>query len=128
MHTRRMREGSASVDMTSMLDIALILLILFVVTAPFVQQWGIEINPSYHRPERPTFVAYIDASSRVWIADQQVPVSGVMKRIKTSRGEAFNGYLHIVANSQSRTEVLVTVMDQARMAGANYISVERNEM
>lgn len=120
-------EEDSNIDMTPMLDIVFILLIFFVVTASFVKETGIEVN----RPQAKTAVTKetanikiaIDANDAIWIDRRQVDERSVKPLLERLHIENPQGALIVQADRSSTNDKLVRIMDAARQAGINSISI-----
>ncbi|RFA27985.1 biopolymer transporter ExbD [Alkalilimnicola ehrlichii] len=135
MRRRRLRQQSEEdglgVDMTSMLDVVFIMLIFFIVTTSFVKESGIEVNqPSAATAERQDHANILIAVSdggEIWIDRRQVDLRAVRANIERLRMENPDGAVVIQADADSRSGLLVQVMDQARLAGVADVSIAARE-
>ncbi len=124
----RVREEEAlEINITPMMDMVFIMLIFFIVTASFVKEAGIEVN----RPSAVTaapkehasiFIAISD-DGQIWIDKRQVDVRAVRANIERLHAENPQGTVVIQADRESKNGLLVQVMDAARMAGIESISI-----
>jgi biopolymer transport protein ExbD len=120
----------SGVDITPMIDVVFIMLIFFIVTATFIKEAGIDVD----KPEAATAVVQekasilvaIDAEDRVWINRRQVDVRAVRSIIERLHAENPKGTVVIQADSNSRNEMLVKVMDASRRAGVYDIALAAN--
>lgn len=114
-------DESADINMTPMMDIVFIMLIFFIVTTSFVKESGIEVNrPSANTAElknRGSIIVAIRANDEVWVDKRQVDVHAVRAHIERLRAEQPEGSVVVTADKDSRTGMLVEVMDQIRAAG-----------
>lgn len=120
-------EEEAQIDMTPMLDVVFIMLIFFIVTSSFVRETGVDVS----RPNAETAVS-TDAGSvqigitdhnEIWIDKRQVDPRAVRANVEKALAENPGAAVVIVADEGSNTSILIKVMDQARLAGAENISV-----
>ncbi|MCF3096703.1 biopolymer transporter ExbD [Aeromonas australiensis] len=120
----------AAIDMTPMLDIVFIMLIFFIVTTSFVKEAGVEINrPSANTAEtvkKGNIMVAVRENGQVWIDKRMVEVGAVRANIERLRAENPEGAVVIQADIESRSGVVVQVMDQIRMAGVQNISIAAN--
>jgi biopolymer transport protein ExbD len=120
-------EEEQEINITPMLDVVFIMLIFFIVTASFVKESGIDVN----KPEAQTSVAKakaniliaIDAGGAIWIDRRQIDPRAVRANIERLHAENPQGTLVIQADEDSRTGVLVQVMDAARLAGVLDVAI-----
>ena len=121
----------AAIDMTPMLDIVFIMLIFFIVTTSFVKEAGVEINrPSANTAEtvkKGNIMVAVRENGQVWVDKRMVEVGAVRANIERLRAENPEGAVVIQADVESRSGVVVQVMDQIRMAGVQNISIAANK-
>jgi biopolymer transport protein ExbD len=128
MRRRRMsQEDESDINMTPMLDIVFIMLIFFVVTASFVKESGIDVNRpgavTAERKERASILVAINDRGQIWIDKRQVDVRAVRANIERLLAENPHGSVVIQADEHSHNGVLVRVMDAARQAGVDNVSI-----
>ncbi len=120
-------EEDAQIDMTPMLDVVFIMLIFFIVTSSFVRETGVDVS----RPSADTAVSTdsgsvqigITSNNEVWIDKRMVDPRAVRANVERALAENSGAAVVIVADESSNTDTLIKVMDQARLAGAENISV-----
>ncbi|PVZ72632.1 biopolymer transporter ExbD [Pelagibaculum spongiae] len=113
--------------MTPMLDIVFIMLIFFIVTTSFVKESGIDV----HRPtaatattvDKANIIIAIEANGAVWIDKRQIDIASVRANIEQLKVENPEGAVVIQADVDSRSGLVVEVMDQVRLAGIQKISL-----
>ncbi len=115
------------VNLTPMLDVVFILLIFFIVTASFVKESGMDINrpdaAMAVRKERGNILVAITPSGQIWIDRRQVDVRAVRANIERLHAENPQGAVVIQADRESKNGLLVAVMDAAKLAGVENISI-----
>lgn len=127
---RRQRRASAEeaeVDLTPMLDVVFIMLIFFIVTASFVKESGMDVN----RPDAATAVVKprgnilvaITPSGQIWIDKRQVDVRSIRANLERLYAENPQGAVVIQADEESKNGLLVAVMDAAKLAGIENVSI-----
>jgi len=127
---RRQRKASAEeaeVDLTPMLDVVFIMLIFFIVTASFVKESGMDVN----RPDAATAVVKprgnilvaITPSGQIWIDKRQVDVRSIRANLERLYAENPQGAVVIQADEESKNGLLVAVMDAAKQAGIENVSI-----
>ena len=128
--SKRQRD-EVQIDMTPMLDIVFIMLIFFIVTTSFVKEAGVEINrPSANTAEtvkKGNIMVAVRENGQVWVDKRMVEVGAVRANIERLRAENPEGAVVIQADVESRSGVVVQVMDQIRMAGVQNISIAANK-
>jgi biopolymer transport protein ExbD len=120
-------DEDAQIDMTPMLDVVFIMLIFFIVTSSFVRETGVDVS----RPNAETAVSTdsnsvqigITSRNEIWIDKRLVDPRAVRANVERALAENSGAAVVIVADEGSNTDALIKVMDQARLAGAENISV-----
>ena len=119
-------EEEEGVDMTPMLDIVFIMLIFFV-TASFVKEAGIDVNRpgavTAEKKEKASILVAITDKGEIWIDKRPVDVRAVRANIERLRAENPQGSVVIQADKESKNGLLVKVMDAARQAGVENVSL-----
>lgn len=129
MKKRKRAEAEDDIDLniTPMLDIVFIILIFFVVATSFVKESGVDVSrPGAHsseRKERGNIMVAITADNTVWIDKREVDIRAVRASIERLHAENPEGAVVIQADENSRTGLLVQVIDQARLAGVSDVSI-----
>ena len=125
------REQDAEINMTPMLDVVFIMLIFFIVTTSFVKEAGLEVN----RPPAETAVSQtrgnvmiaVSQNGDVWMSKRQVQIEQVRLLVEQAKAENPEGSVVIIADEGAPTGVVVQVMDQARMGGAEQVAIAAEE-
>jgi biopolymer transport protein ExbD len=124
---RAANEQSADIDMTPMLDIVFIMLIFFIVTTSFVKESGIEVNrptaETATRKENATIIVGIKANGQIWVDKRLTDMRAVRANIARLQAENPLGAVIIAADKDSKTNILIQVMDQIRLAGVMNASI-----
>jgi biopolymer transport protein ExbD len=114
-------DDEQEINITPMLDVVFIMLIFFIVTASFVKESGIEVNKpeaaTSQPKEKANILVAIDSAGDVWIDRRRVDPRAVRAHIERLHAENPQGIVVIQADQDSKTKVLVGVMDAARQAG-----------
>ncbi|MFK7897145.1 MAG: ExbD/TolR family protein [Myxococcota bacterium] len=135
MRRRRSRglEEESEVDLTPMLDVVFIMLIFFIVTASFVKEVGTDLNkpdsggsPQTVQENENIFIQ-ITNDGLIWVDRRVTDIRAVRPNIERLHAERPNGSVVIAASTGSFNGLLVEVMDQARLAGVENISLAAPE-
>jgi len=130
---RRRRSGSiddaAEIDLTPMLDVVFIMLIFFIVTASFVKEVGLDLSRPAGGGSAKTvttseniFIQLTD-DGMIFIDQRPVDIRSVRPNIERLHAERPKGAVVIAASAAALNGLLVEVMDQARLAGVQNISL-----
>ena len=117
----------SQIDLTPMLDVVFIMLIFFIVTSTFVKEAGVDVS----RPEADTAVVTesnsiqigITSANQIFMDKMQIDKRAVRANVERGLAENPGAAVIIVADADSKTETLIEVMDQSRLAGAESVSV-----
>jgi biopolymer transport protein ExbD len=110
-----------------MLDVVFIMLIFFIVTTSFIKETGIDVNrPSAdtaEKKERGNILIAINANGEIWMNKRKIDVRSVRANVERAHAENPEGSVVITADKESKTDTLIQVMDQARLAGVQNVSI-----
>jgi biopolymer transport protein ExbD len=124
---RSKSQDEEEVNLTPMLDVVFILLIFFIVTASFVKESGMDINrpdaAMAVRKERGNILVAITPTGQIWIDRRQIDIRAVRANIERLHAENPLGAVVIQADRESKNGLLVEVMDAAKLAGVESISI-----
>ncbi|PHS32649.1 MAG: biopolymer transporter ExbD [Methylophaga sp.] len=126
-HSRRQSGAIAEVNMTPLIDMVFILLIFFIVTTSFVKETGVDVSrPSAKtavKKEKANILIAIKPNGEVWIDKRQIDRRAVRANVERLHAENPEGSVIIIADKESKTGLLIEVMDQARLAGVASVSI-----
>ena len=129
MRKKNVLEADEEIDLniTPMLDIVFIILIFFVVSTSFVKESGVDVSrpgaSSAERKERANIMIGITSDNQVWIDKRQVDIRAVRANIERLHAENPEGAVVVQADKDSKTGLLVQVIDQSRLAGVQDVSI-----
>ncbi len=116
---------TAEINMTPLVDVMLVLLIIFIITAPLLtHSVKVELpraasSPSSDKPQ--TLQVSIDAENRVFIGSEAVDRDSLETRFKEAVAQDANVELHLKADRSTRYESVAETMSAARRAGLGKI-------
>ena len=130
MRGRRQRPvEEAKVDLTPMLDVVFILLIFFIVTAVFLQEQAIDLEPpppqNQEQPDKPVPVILIRVADddRVFVNERPSLVESVRANIERLRAESPNSSVIIQAHPDAKNKTIIEIRDQAASASITKVNV-----
>jgi biopolymer transport protein ExbD len=120
-------EGSeAGIDISPLMDCVFILLIFFIVTTTFVEETGVEVDKpqaaSSVRLEKTSILIALTAKGEVVYGGREIGISGVQPLIKRMLQKE-DVPVVIQADAGSQSGLLVRVIDEAKLAGAQKVSL-----
>lgn len=117
----------ADINVTPLVDVMLVLLIIFMVTAPLLQQ-GIEVdlpettNSGIQTSDEP-FILIVTKEGRLSAGNTPIPLGDLRSRIEAIFKTRKNKQLYIQADKKTEYGVVAEVMAEARAAGVYNISL-----
>ena len=116
----------AEINTTPLVDVMLVLLIIFIITAPLMTH-SVKVDlpraSSTPTPEKPmTLQVFIDADSRVFVGSEAVEVADLEPRFRDAVASDANAELHLKADRATRYERVAETMSAARRAGLGKIA------
>jgi len=119
--------GSAAINLTPLIDMVFILLIFFAVNSTFVKFPGVEVDQPVARSavvqQSATILIAVTENGEIWIDRSQVDIRrlrGVIERLFVETPDAS---VVVLSDQNSRTGIVVEVIDQARLAGAENVAL-----
>jgi len=115
------RTTLSDINVTPMVDVMLVLLIIFMVTAPLIQQ-GVKVNLPQTRaaPVEATekkVVLSVDRSKRVFLGEAEVPLKDLEQILKANAKVQLDKEIYLHADRDLAYGVVVDVIAAARRAG-----------
>lgn len=114
-------QDEAEIDLTPMLDVVFIMLIFFIVTASFLNEFGVEGTkpPSVQNVETDakSIAIKVWSSGEITIDGLSVDPRAVSAHITRRRAENPQAGVAVLAGKRAKTAVVVGVIDAARAAG-----------
>jgi biopolymer transport protein ExbD len=112
---------TAEINMVPLIDVMLVLLIIFMITAPLMTH-SVKVDlpraSSTPTPERPmTLQVAITADNKIHIGSEAVDASTLETRFRDAVSQDANVELHLKADRDSRYEAVAETMSAARHAG-----------
>ncbi len=124
----RHSEEEAQINITPMLDIVFIMLIFFIVTTSFVREVAIDVSRPSNAPPKEQKISEVIAvrirhNGTIEVNGRPVDVRAVRANIETALAQKPDASVVVIAHRESAAELMVTVIDQARVAGAQKVSL-----
>ncbi len=128
MRRKRRESDEAIINVTPMLDIVFIMLIFFIVTTSFVKEFAVDMSrPSNEPPktEKLSEVIFvrIDDTGQIFVRDRLTDIRAVRANIVSGLAQKPDASVVVAAARDADVGILVRVVDQARMAGAQQVSL-----
>ncbi|MCK9259152.1 MAG: biopolymer transporter ExbD [Azoarcus sp.] len=115
------RMPTSEINMVPLIDVMLVLLIVFMITAPLLTH-SVKIDlpqasstPNTEKPETVTLA--LDANGSLFWNDQSLPDTDLTLRLQAAAAQSPQPELHLRADQNTRYQKLAEVMSAAREAG-----------
>ena len=118
----------AEINITPMLDVVFIMLIFFIVTTSFVKEIGIDVNRPSNAPVKEQKISEviairIDEVGTITVQNRDVDVRAVRANVESALATKPEASVVVISHRDSDAGILVQVIDQARVAGADKVSL-----
>jgi biopolymer transport protein ExbD/biopolymer transport protein TolR len=124
----RTRSSLSEINVTPMVDVMLVLLVIFMITAPILQT-GIEVNLPKTRetnPQQPkpkSVVVSIDKDGNVYLSTRsearQVNINDLGSLLTQKLGESGERKVYVRGDGETPYRIIAYVLDLAKQAGAD---------
>ena len=122
----RLEDRPPGIDLAPMLDTVFNLLIFFIITSAFIQESGVDVE----KPQAVTatqlkndfIILTIAPTGEVWYDRNNIGVEGVRSTVAALLLSEERPVV-IQADKRATTDVLVRVMDEAKLAGAKTLNI-----
>jgi biopolymer transport protein TolR len=122
----RTQSSLADINITPLVDVVLVLLVIFMITAPVLQS-GIEVNiPKTRTVKEITeqrLVVTIDRDQNVFLGDKPVNLHDLGQRLRDASGDSGRKVIYLKADVRVPFGAFANVMDAVKQAGITNISV-----
>jgi biopolymer transport protein ExbD/biopolymer transport protein TolR len=122
----RTQSSLADINITPLVDVVLVLLVIFMITAPVLQS-GIEVNiPKTRTVKEITeqrLVVTIDRDQNIFLGDKPVNVHDLGQRLRDSSGDTGKKVIYLRADVRVPFGAFANVMDAVKQAGITNISI-----
>jgi biopolymer transport protein ExbD len=104
------------------------MLIYFIVTTSFVKEFGIDVNrpanaPVEEQQQSEVIAVRIDENDQIYFQDRLVDIRAVRANIESGLAARPDAAVVVIADRAADAGLLVRVVDQARVAGAERVSL-----
>src|SRR5579884_1724813 len=121
----RTQTALADINITPLVDVVLVLLIIFMLTAPILQS-GIEVNVPKTRTVKEIteerLVITIDKSQRVFLGNDPVNINEIAAKIRQKIRDPQHQSIFIRADENVPFGAFATVMDSVKQSGISNVS------
>ena len=122
----RTQTSLADINITPLVDVVLVLLIIFMVTAPVLQS-GIEVNVPHTRTVKEIteerLVISIDKSQRVFLGNDPVNINEIAAKLKQRIRDPRHQSIYLRSDEEVPFGAFATVMDAIKQSGISNVSI-----
>jgi len=122
----RTQSSLADINITPLVDVVLVLLIIFMITAPVLQS-GIEVNVPHTRTVKEVteerLVISIDKQQRLFLGNEPVNINEIADKLRQKIRDPQNQYIYVRADEEVPFGVFATVMDAVKSSGITNVSI-----
>jgi biopolymer transport protein TolR len=122
----RTQTSLADINVTPLVDVVLVLLIIFMVTAPVLQS-GIEVNVPRTRTVKEVteerLVISIDKSQRVFLGNDPININQIGPRLRQRIRDPQHQSIYLRSDENVPFGAFATVMDAIKQAGISNVSI-----
>ena len=122
----RTQSSLAEINITPLVDVVLVLLVIFMITAPVLQS-GIEVNVPKTRTVReitvPRLVVTVTRDQEVYLGDQPVNLHDLAGRLHQQNTDPSKQIIYLRADERVPFGAVAAVMDAIQQAGITNISI-----
>jgi biopolymer transport protein TolR len=120
------RSSLADINITPLVDVVLVLLVIFMITAPVLQS-GIEVNVPKTRTVREIteerMVVTIDHDQKVFLGDQAVNIHELPQKLHRAGTDPAHQVIYLRADQTVPFGAFANVMDAVKQAGITNVSI-----
>ena len=122
----RTQSSLADINITPLVDVVLVLLIIFMITAPVLQS-GIEVNVPHTKTVKEVteerLVISIDKDQRVFLGNDPVNINEIADKLHQKIRDPQNQYIYVRADENVPFGAFATVMDAVKSSGITNVSI-----
>lgn len=124
---RRSRRALSEINVTPLVDVMLVLLIIFMISAPLLTV-GVDVNlakteaGAMAEQSEPLNIS-IRADGSIFLQDTQVPFEGLAGALEALSGAGFDKPIYIRADAETRHAVVAQVMAAVSSAGFTKVGI-----
>jgi biopolymer transport protein TolR len=117
----------ADINVTPLVDVMLVLLIIFMVTAPLLAK-GVKVNLPQAKaaqplnPKEPVVVA-VGKDGKVFLGSDEIKIDGVADAVRSVLGDDLGRVVHVRGDKEASYGDVVMVMDRLAANGITHIAI-----
>jgi biopolymer transport protein TolR len=124
--TGQTRSSLAEINVTPLVDVVLVLLIIFMITAPVLQS-GIDVSVPKTRTVKEVteqrVVLTINKNQEIFLGDKQVNIHELPERLRQQGADPAHQVIYLRADEAVSFGVFAKLMDAVKQAGITNVSI-----
>jgi biopolymer transport protein ExbD/biopolymer transport protein TolR len=120
------RSSLADINITPLVDVVLVLLVIFMITAPVLQS-GIEVNVPKTRTVKEIteqrLVVTIDREQKIFLGDQPINIHELAQKLEQAGTDPAHQVIYLRADQTVPFGAFANVMDAVKQAGITNVSI-----
>jgi biopolymer transport protein TolR len=124
--TGRTRSSLAEINVTPLVDVVLVLLIIFMITAPVLQS-GIDVSVPKTRTVKEVteqrVVLTINKNQEIFLGDKQVNIHELPEKLRAQGADPAHQVIYLRADEAVSFGVFAKLMDAVKQAGITNVSI-----
>jgi biopolymer transport protein TolR len=125
-NTGQTRSSLAEINVTPLVDVVLVLLIIFMITAPVLQS-GIEVAVPKTRTVKEIteqrLVLTIDKGQNVYLGDKLISIHEIAQKLRQQDSDSAHQVIYLRADETVPFGVFASLMDAVKQAGITNVSI-----
>jgi biopolymer transport protein TolR len=122
----RTQSSLAEINITPLVDVVLVLLVIFMITAPVIQS-GIQISVPKTRTVKQITEAHmvleIDRDGNLFLQDKPINIHDLTDKLRSASADPSKEVVYLRADERVQFGVFASAMDAVKQAGITNISV-----
>ncbi|NUM72966.1 biopolymer transporter ExbD [candidate division KSB1 bacterium] len=127
--------GLNEINLTSLIDVALVLVVIFMVMTPMIMQSQIMVSApkvgkaaGSQKQMNVRTEVHLSRTGGILLNDEPVPPPALYESLRQQLSQSKNKLVVVSADEQVVHERVVTVLDVARQAGAKELSIVKRKL
>jgi biopolymer transport protein TolR len=120
----------AEINVTPLVDVMLVLLIIFMITAPLLAK-GVKVNLPQAKAAAPLnqkdpIVVTVDKDGKIFLGADEIAPNGLIDGVHAMMGDDANRVVHVRGDNEAVYGQVVAVMDKLATNGITHIAIMTN--